>query len=117
MCSLRHRPAKDHRVGAISPRRRLWRAPSPGGRVTRVRSGAVILDSPALPVEDFERETGWLLKPEGACRGGVCIPLPPQGPTIELTALAEHLGMGVVHDDHHGLWALGPSTVSRRALE
>jgi len=75
------------------------------------------VDSPELEIEDFERETGWLLKPEGACRGGLCIPLPPQGPTIELTALAEHLGMGVVHDDRHGLWALGPSTVSGRALE
>ena len=25
--------------------------------------------------------------------------------------------MGVVHDERHGLWALGPSTVSGRALE
>jgi hypothetical protein len=77
----------------------------------------VILDSPELEIGVFERETGWLLKPEGACRGGVCIPLPPQGPTVDVGVLADRLGMGVVRDERHGLWALGPSTVSGRALE
>jgi hypothetical protein len=77
----------------------------------------VIQDSPGLPIEDFERETGWLLGPEGACRGGVCVPLPAQGATVDIAVLAEHLGMGVVHDERHDLWAIGPSTVSGRALE
>jgi hypothetical protein len=91
-------------------------SPIAGGRVTRVPSRAVIVDSSELPVGGFERATGWLLKPEGACRGGMCVPLEPQGPTVSLTALAERLGMGVVHDADHGLWALGPSTVGGRAL-
>jgi hypothetical protein len=77
----------------------------------------MILDAPELPIEDFERETGWLLKPEGACRGGVCIPLPAQGATVRLGLVAEPLGMALVHDERRGLWALGPSTVSGRALE
>ena len=77
----------------------------------------MILDSPELPVETFERATGWALKPEGACRGGVCVPLDVQGPVLKLEVLAERLAMGVVHDERHGLWALGPSTVSGRALE
>ena len=77
----------------------------------------MILDTPELPVEDFERETGWLLKPEGACRGGVCLPLPPQGTTVRLDVMADRLGMALVHDEGHRLWALGPSTVSGRALE
>jgi hypothetical protein len=77
----------------------------------------VILDSPEVLVRDFERETGWVLETEGACRGGVCIPLPPRGPTVDVAVLAERLGMGVVHDERHRLWALGPSTVSGRALE
>jgi hypothetical protein len=70
-----------------------------------------------MPVEDFERETGWLLKPEGACRGGVCVPLPPPGRTVDLRVVAPALGMGIVHDEGHALWALGRSTVSGRALE
>lgn len=77
----------------------------------------MILDAPELPIEDFERGTGWLLKPEGACRGGVCIPLPPQAPTVDVGVVAERLGMALVHDERYGLWALGPSTVSGRALE
>ena len=77
----------------------------------------MILERPELLIEDLERETGWLVKPEGACRGGACIPLPPQGATIDVTLLEERLGMGVVHDERNRLWALGPSTVSGRALE
>lgn len=75
----------------------------------------MILDRPHLPIEDFERETGWLLKPEGACRAGVCIPLPTLGATVDVDTVAERLGMGFC-DERHGLWALGPSTVSGRAL-
>jgi hypothetical protein len=76
----------------------------------------VILDGPALAIEDFERETGWLLKAEGACRGAVCVPLPREEATVRLDVAAERLGMGLVYDERHGLWALGPSTVSGRAL-
>lgn len=78
----------------------------------------MILDRSDLPIEAFEQETGWLIKPEGACRAGVCIPLPQsRRRTVEIGLLAERLGMGVVHDERHGLWALGPATVSGRALE
>lgn len=77
----------------------------------------MILDAPELPVGDFERATGWHLSPEGACRGGLCVPLPPLGETIPLDVVAGHLGVGVVHDERHGVWAVGPSTVSGRALE
>lgn len=77
----------------------------------------MIVDSLDVPAEAFERETGWLLKPEGACRGGICVPLGEHGPTVRLGALAERLGMAIVHDESFGMWALGPSTVSGRALE
>jgi hypothetical protein len=77
----------------------------------------MILEAPELPVGDFERATGWHLLPEGACRSGACVPLPPFGETVALDVVAGPLGMGVVHDERHGVWALGPSTVSGRALE
>lgn len=47
----------------------------------------------------------------------MCVPLPAQGPTVTVETLTHHLGMGIAHDERHGLWALGPSTVSGRALE
>jgi len=77
----------------------------------------VIVDAPEVPVEEFERATGWRLNPESACRGPLCVPLPRPGPTLPVGLLAERLGMGLVHDDAHGLWALGPPAVTGRALE
>ena len=56
---------------------------------------------------EFEHRTGWDLKPEGACRGDVCIPLGfPIGDEVDLAALAAALRMPLVEDA--GLWALGP---------
>ncbi len=67
---------------------------------------------------DFESRTGWELKPEGACKGEVCIPLTEQitGDTIELEPLAAQLGLPLVHDADAGLWALGPESIGSRAL-
>ena len=52
--------------------------------------------------------------------GSVCVPLPPEARagtgTIRLDLVAERLGAPVVHDNERGLWAVGPSTFSGRAL-
>jgi len=64
----------------------------------------VIAGSVEVDPAEFERATGWALKPEGACRGDVCVPL--RGRT--LPELAERLGMPIVHDAEAGLWSLGP---------
>jgi len=68
----------------------------------------------------FEAATGWAIKPEGACRGDVCVPLPDDvradGGSLRLDVLAERLGAPLVHDEQRGRYALGPSTVSGRAL-
>jgi len=70
----------------------------------------VITRAPVVPVAEFESGTGWQLKPEGACRGSVCVPLSPQGDgEIDLRGVAERLGMPLVHDEKAGLWALGPA--------
>jgi hypothetical protein len=69
----------------------------------------------------FEARTGWALKPQGACKADVCVPLPnearrPDG-RLDMNIVAERLGMPLVHDAEHGLWAAGPETaVTGRAL-
>jgi hypothetical protein len=57
------------------------------------------------PPEELERRTGWAIKPEGACRADVCVPL---SPPFDVRELADRLRMALVHDDDHELWALGP---------
>lgn len=77
----------------------------------------VILETLAVPTEVFERGTGWALKPQGACRGEICVPLPMSsgGDTVDVPAVADRLGMPLIHDEEEGLWALGPAS-SGRAL-
>lgn len=77
----------------------------------------MITDTPTIDRGAFERATGWALKPEGACKGHLCVPLGGHdGDTLALDALADRLGMGLVHDEGHDLWALGPETVGGQAL-
>ena len=78
----------------------------------------VILERLEVPREDFERETGWELKPEGACRGEICVPLGGAGggDTVDVAAVAERLGMPLVADEASGLWALGPAALGGQAL-
>ncbi len=67
----------------------------------------------------FEQATGWALKPQGACRGDVCVPLPgdaTDGDTVHVGVVAERLGMPLVSDEARGMWALGPAGVTGRAL-
>jgi hypothetical protein len=77
----------------------------------------VILTSLRAPVEQLERDLGWSLKPQGACKGEVCIPLPDgpkvEGGTVDAEALASKLRMPLLHDDKHDLWALGPESGGR----
>lgn len=56
--------------------------------------------------------TGWHLEARGACRGDVCVPLAP-GVADDPVTLAEALGVGLAHDERHGLWAIGPEARAR----
>ncbi len=67
----------------------------------------MILERLDQPPADLERRTGWAIKPEGACRGEVCVPLPTP---FDVRDLAQRVGMALVHDDRHDLWALGPES-------
>ena len=65
------------------------------------------------PVE-LERRTGWAIKPQGACKGERCVPLPGHHEDhIDIQLLAARLGMPLIHDVAGGLWCLGPETGGR----
>jgi len=73
----------------------------------------VITDTLQVPVDVLSRETGWRVKPVGACRDDVCVPLPEATLTddlVDLPSFADRLGMPLLHDDEHGLWSLGPQS-------
>lgn len=67
-----------------------------------------------LSKDDFAAGTGWEIKPEGACKGEVCVPL--GGGDFDLAATADRLGMAIVQDEASGRWAIGPESLSDRAL-
>jgi hypothetical protein len=75
----------------------------------------MILDKLAISAADFAAGTGWEIKPEGACKGEVCVPL-AQAERFDVVATADRLRMALVHDRGVGLWALGPESLGDRAL-
>ena len=81
----------------------------------------MILDDLVIDDAAFALRTGWEIKPEGACKGEVCVPLPDNArlgdERVDVAAVAERLGMPLVADDAHGLYALGPESLpTGRAL-
>ena len=77
----------------------------------------MILDDLNIDRAAFEAGTGWQLKPEGACKGDVCIPLEqPPGERVDVPAVARAMGLPLVEDAEHGIWALGPEAIGGRAL-
>jgi len=74
------------------------------------------------PPRDAEAATGWVAKPEGLCRGPVCVPLPAgrerefvDGGRIDLAALWRHLGRPAVSSEAGDVWVLGESARDRSA--
>jgi hypothetical protein len=69
-----------------------------------------------VPVDQLAAVTGWEVKPEGACRGEQCVPIPRGRETeflhgtpvrFNVAALARWLGQAVVHDPTHAVWVVG----------
>jgi hypothetical protein len=92
--------------------------------VSAGREGEDLWTAPA----DLERATGWALKPEGLCRGPICIPLKPErraamvrgdiavdgaNARINLTALWRGMGNPIVHDTAGDAWVLGTGAGER----
>jgi hypothetical protein len=76
----------------------------------------MLLTDLTMTAVDFEAATGWAAKPEGMCKGAVCVPAPDavgDGGSIDVPSVATRLGMALVHDDAHGVWALGPESGGR----
>jgi hypothetical protein len=77
----------------------------------------MILDRLEVGPKELEQRTGWALRPEGACKGDRCVPLPESSTgMLDVSVLADRLGMALVHDSDHSLWALGPESGGRALL-
>jgi hypothetical protein len=76
----------------------------------------MILTSLKIDPKAFEARTGWAIKPQGACKGDVCVPLPAGAQAVGLldaAVLSERLGMPLIRDDATGTYALGPEAMGR----
>lgn len=81
----------------------------------------MLLHDLTVDADTFAARTGWEAKPEGLCKGAMCVPAPGAdrgGGNLDVEIVAERLGMPLVHDEDHHVWALGPATVGTgRALD
>lgn len=79
----------------------------------------IVDDLDHVAYEAFAAATGWDPKPEGLCRGEVCVPAPGvrrDDGTIDVLAAAARLGMPVVADDEHAITAIGPGSTTGHTL-
>jgi hypothetical protein len=71
----------------------------------------MILNRLEITAEELERRSGWKLEPEGACKGDRCVPITTNADgVLDARVISERLGMALVHDPGHGIWALGPES-------
>ncbi len=70
-----------------------------------------------LEAAEVERATGWTPKPEGLCRGELCLPLlaaERRGTRTDAAAVWRRLGHPVLHDASGEAWVLGTAAASRK---
>jgi len=68
---------------------------------------------------DVPKVNGFELKPQGACRADVCIPIPKdlmRGEYFNLTAFSAKVGQRVVHDATERVWSFGEIPIFRGAF-
>ena len=74
-----------------------------------------------VSANDFARATGWTLKPEGLCKGEVCVPVRDaaamsDGTAIDVAEFARVTGRNMVIDALRNVMAIGEQASSRAAL-
>jgi AhpC/TSA family len=74
-----------------------------------------------LSAGDLKRISGWDFKPQGFCKGEVCVPVPDarksefvDGSRYNLAALADLLGQPVVTDAELNAWCFGEAASERK---
>lgn len=69
----------------------------------------MIFDSLVVDSTTFARASGWESKPQGMCKDDRCVPVPKRADgLVDVGDFAQRLKLPVVHDERHGLWAVGP---------
>jgi hypothetical protein len=101
--------------------------PSMTSAPTATPSATVLFDDRATPLttirrdphdasalwirtRDLPRVNGFEVKPQGACRADVCVPIPKtmrHGDWFDLTAFAKKAGQAVVADTEARVWSFG----------
>ncbi len=76
-----------------------------------------------LSAHDLKRVSGWEFKPQGFCKGDVCVPVHGarmtefvDGGRYNLAALASLLGQPVATDAEHHAWCFGESAAERKRI-
>jgi len=79
-------------------------------------TGKADADALWLAPEELARAGGWELKPEGLCRGSLCVPVRPgaswvrgEGTNlrVDLAGLSRHMGQPVAASSEHSAWSIG----------
>lgn len=76
-----------------------------------------------LGADDLKRVSGWEFKPQGFCKGDVCVPVPDvrkselvAGGRYNLSALANLLEQPVVIDAEFDAWCFGEAAAERKRM-
>jgi hypothetical protein len=78
-----------------------------------------------LTPAELTASTGWTIKPEGLCRGPVCVPAPPaeldryvRDDAVNIAAFWSRMGAPTAVSDDRNIWVLGePAETRAQQLE